>query len=390
MFGRILPSRESEFSVPTGRFVGVLSDPMDQGPDAANSFVTMELLIGIVGLTLAVSFFCSICEAALYAVSHAHIEKLASSGHRAGLRLQRLRRDVDQPIAAILTLNTVANTVGATLAGSLAAALFDSLGVGIFSALFTLGILYISEIIPKTLGVIYADRLAPRLAGPIEILIVVLWPFVQSCRFLTRLFPRAPGTAGASEEDLLALARLGLRVGAIRPDEARWMQNALNLDRFKVGDILTPRTVVFSVPKEMTIADAAQAAIGWRQSRVPVTDEGDLDEIAGVVLRTEILDAAAAGRGAQTLAQVMRPPIFVPEAMKVSDLLTKFLREKQHLFIVADEYGGTAGIVTLEDSVETLLGAEIIDESDRDADLQHLARKQASERLHLNESKRDK
>ena len=309
------------------------------------------------------------------------VERLAESGSALGKRLQRLRRHIDRPIAAILTLNTISHTVGATMAGSVAASIFDSLGVGLFSAVFTLSILYISEIIPKTVGVLYADAIAPVVSVPIEWTIWILWPLVWACHLVTRLLPHNSDDASTSEDNLLALARRGVRTGSLRPDEARWMQNALNLDTLKVADILTPRTVVFSMPKDATLAEISTHAAGWPHSRVPVTDSGDLDKIAGVVLRREIYEAVVAGKADCALSDIMRPPTFVPEAMRVGDLLTKFLRERRHLFIVADEYGGTAGIVTLEDAIESLLGAEIVDEFDHHTDLQDLARHKATQRL---------
>lgn len=159
------------------------------------------------------------------------------------------------------------------------------------------------------------------------------------------------------------------------------MQNALNLDQLKVADILTPRTVVFSLRRDTALSEISQNAAGWPHSRVPVTEDGELDHICGVVLRREAYEAVVAGGAEQTLGDIMRPPTFVPEAMKVSDLLAEFLRRRRHLFVVADEYGGTAGVVTLEDAIEALLGSEIVDEFDRETDLQRLARDRAATKL---------
>ena len=341
----------------------------------------MATLLAIVFVTLAVSFFCSICEAAFYTVSRGRVEQLAQSGSAGGERLRKLRQNIDRPIAAILTLNTISNTVGATLAGFVAAELFGSLGMGVFSTLFTLGILYISEIIPKTIGVLYADVLGPILALPIHWMISGLWPLVWVCQKITKLFPRSAESAEASEEHLLALARLGLRTGSLRPDEARWMQNALKLDTLKVADILTPRTVVSSIEKDTALPEASQIAARWPHSRVPITDGADLDNIVGVVMRRDVHEAVVSGESDRKLTDIMRKPIFVPEVMTVSNLLGKFLAERQHLFVVADEYGGTAGVVTLEDAIEALLGTEIVDESDRDSDLQRVARRKAAQKL---------
>lgn len=360
-----------------GCSVGMIATASGAEPDGGFS-----VLIAIVLCTLFVSFICSICEASFYAVSQARVEQLAESGTARGRRLQRLRQDVSRPIAAILTLNTISNTVGATLAGGVAAALFDSIGLGIFSALFTLGILYLSEIIPKTVGVLYADVLAPYLVVVVQGMIWVFWPLVWICQRVTRLLSRGPSELGKmSEEDLLVMARLGQRAGSLRADEARWVQNALKLDRLKVSDILTPRTVVVSMPKDTRIAEAFRMVKGWRFSRVPVTEKGGLDRITGVILRRDLHDAVVAEKGDLAVSEIMRSPTFVPEAMTVSDVLAKFLRDRQHLFIVADEYGGTEGVITLEDALESLLGTEIMDEFDDEADLRRVARRKAAEKF---------
>ena len=342
----------------------------------------MATLAVIVALTLCTSSFCSLCEAALYSVSRVQVERLAESGSAQGRRLRALRQEISRPIAAILTLNTISNTVGATLAGMVAGEVFDSVGLGVFGAAFTLGILYISEIIPKTVGVLYADTLAPRLAGVIQGTIWVLWPLVWVSQKVSALFPKSSGSGSeASEEDILVLARLGLRAGALRPDEARWMENALKLDRLKVSDILTPRTVVLSLPRDTRLSEALRIVSGWPFSRVPVTDGPELDRVVGIAMRQDVYERLIAGKGDETIGGLMRAPTFVPETMRVSDLLEKFLRVREHLFLVADEYGGVTGVVALEDAIEALLGSEIIDETDRHVDMQRVARRNAAEKL---------
>ncbi len=362
-----------EFSIlgDTGNIVG----------DAASTGSMLYLVIVVIG-TIGASFYCSVCEAALYAVSPARVEQLFESGTSAGKRLQRLRSNIDKPIAAILALNTIAHTAGAAVSGMLAADVFDSIGVGVFSVILTLAILFLSEIIPKTLGVFHADKLAPLLCGSIELVIHLLWPLVKASQSLTKLLSGDAATLGSvTEDEILAMSRLGHRHGSLSDEEARWMQNALKLDRVKVADILTPRTVIQSLPKDTSVADAAETALSWPHKRLPLTVGADLDEIVGIAIREDILHAASAGESDMTLEKLKRPASFVPNTMKVSDLLNQALRERRHLFIVVDEYGGTAGVVTLEDAIETLLGAEIVDESDAAADLRRLARQQAAEKM---------
>ncbi len=359
----------------------VLGDVAGSGGGAESSGAVVWLIVVVVA-TIGISFFCSICEAALYAVSSARVEQLSQSNSISGLRLQRLRQKIDRPIAAILALNTIAHTAGATLSGMLAARVFDSIGVGVFSAFLTLAILFVSEIIPKTIGVLHADQIAPPLSGPIELAIRLLGPLVSACQFVTRWISGSSSAIGeVTEEELLALSRLSHRSGTLTADEARWMQNALKLDRINVDDILTPRTVIQSMPGDATVGEASRTALSWPYKRIPLTIGSDLDEIIGIVIREDILHAAAAGENDKPLEQLKRPASFVPQTMKVSDLLSSALRERTHLFIVVDEYGGTAGVVTLEDAIETLLGSEIVDESDAATDLRHLARQQAVEKL---------
>ncbi len=352
------------------------------------------LLSVIVGMTLGISFFCSLCEASLYAVSNARVMQLAHGGSHRGRRLKMLRDDIEKPIAAILALNTIANTAGATLAGSYAASMFDSWGVGIFSGLFTLGILYMSEIIPKTMGVLYADSIAPYLATPILWTIRGLFPLVWVCQMVAKLFPKGKEQYGhTSEADLLTLAQHGARAGSLRADEARWMQNALKLDELKVSNVLTPRTVVFSVPREMTIVEAGKEVSDWPHSRVPVTEGGDLDKVCGIVLQRDVYNAVVNGKTKGTLETLMRDVIIVPEGMRLGDMLARALKERMHLFVVGDEYGGTVGVVSLEDAIESLLGTEIVDEFDRDTDLQQVAKRLADERLrtpHANAAEQDR
>jgi magnesium and cobalt exporter, CNNM family len=341
----------------------------------------MTMLMVTATATLTISFFCSICEAALFAVDDLWVDHLVEQNSTGGHRLHRLRDDIDLPIAAILTLNTISHTVGATLAGSLAALHFDSIGVGIFSVGFTLSILYISEIIPKTLGVLYAEKLAPILATPIDWMITILWPLVWTCKIITGLFPRPSGLESLSEDHLLSMAKRGLSDGTLRPDEARWLQNALELDRIKVVDVITPRTVIFSLPHDMTIGEACHESPHWSHTRVPLTEQGDLDKITGFVMRHEAFEAVVAGKGNQPLSTISRDITVVPATVSVSDVLTRFLRERQHMFIVADEFGGTEGVVTLEDALEALLGSDIVDETDRDANLQRVARFRAKQKF---------
>jgi CBS domain containing-hemolysin-like protein len=331
--------------------------------------VTVIFVVGVSGL-------CSMAEAALYAVPLSHIERLRQQGSAAGETLARLRAHIDQPIATILTLNTVANTAGAAVAGSLAVGVWGESWVWAFSAGFTVLILLVAEIIPKTVGVTHCRAVAPALAPAVATLTAALRPLTWMMEWLVRwLKPEALSHPLATEEDLLAVIRLSRQAGVIRPHEELSLQNILALDRKTVGDIMTPRMVIFSLPADLTVEEAWRKGAPWPHSRVPVYAQDDPEDIVGLVYRREILQALAEDRHSVPLTELLRPVEFVPEGMRLDRLLVRFLERRIHLFVVVDEYGGVAGVVSLEDVLEEILGKEIVDETDQVADMQELARR---------------
>ncbi len=338
-------------------------------------------IAAIVIVTLFVSFFCSIAEAALYAIPPARVESLRKAGSRGGKLLARLRENVDEPISAILTLNTIANTIGSTFAGALVKQVSGNLALGIFSACFTLVILFIAEVIPKTLGVAYSRRLAPLLSFPIRIFIIVLWPLVKMTRLVTRFIrPRSIRDAH-TEEDLLSAARLSYKYGKIMTDELMWLDNILHLNDITAKDVMTPRSVISFVDKDLVLKEIKNNFNSLNHSRIPVVSGGNLDNAVGVVLRRIIMEEIILGRLDKKIEDLMRPAHFVPESMRGNQLLNEFIMRREHLFIVVDEHGGTEGVVALEDVIEAMLGREIVDEFDRYADMQELARQKAAIRI---------
>jgi len=340
----------------------------------ADHTVMLELAV-VVGLVVLTSGVCSLFEAVLYSAPLAEIDTLERAGRPSGAILRRLRSHVDRPIAAILSLNTVANTGGAALAGAIAARVLDSVPIGYFSAAFTLAILLFSEIIPKTAGVVYARRLAGPVARPIEILVLVFTPVIWLSRGVTRLVASGHQAERVSDEDLLLMVRQGLRSGALKPHEADVISNVLALEGKTASQVMTPRTVVFTLPTSTSLADAAANDQLLQHSRVPVYDD-DPDDVVGIIHRRDILQAAAKDEFDTTLDQLMRPVHFVVEGAKLDQLLRAFLEQRQHLMVVTDEFGTVSGIVTLEDVLEEILGREIVDEFDEVADLRAFARQQ--------------
>ena len=337
-------------------------------------FVVMLLMI-------AVSFFCSLSEAALYAAPITHIEALKHAGSRRGARLWTLREHVERPITAILTLNTLATTMGAALAGGLVGDLFGRVYVAPFSLALTFLLLAFAEIVPKSLGVMHSRTLALWLVWPIQAMVWALLPIVWAGELVARVVgsPRAAGNP--SEEEIIALARLGARGGTILPQEEHWVRNVLRLNNVTAGEIMTPRPVLFTLLGDRTVGDVVAKLPALHFSRIPVvTDEGP-DHITGIVMRRRIVNAFLEGRRDVTVADLQQPALFVPTTMRGHQLLNLFIERKSHIAVVVDEYGGTMGAVTLEDVIEAMLGEEIVGELDPHPDLRQYAREQAAEKL---------
>lgn len=335
----------------------------------------------VAGLTLSASFLCSLLEAALYTITPSRIEVLRAGGSKSAARLARMRDKVEEPIAAILTVNTIAHTAGAALCGSMVGALYGNSAVGVFVALFTLLVLALTEIVPKSLGVRYATRLGPLIVWPIQLMIWSVWPVVLVCKAVMHRLTGSGHDGAPSEEEVVVFADLAARGGLVRREERRWVENALRLDQLTAGDLRTPRTVVESLPADTRIAELASHPERFVHSRIPVTEGEDVDQVIGLVHRREVFDAALALPDRElALRDLLHTIRFVPESMPAHRLLRFFLAKRMHMAAVVDEYGGFEGVVTLEDVLERLLGSEIVDEHDEVADLQALALRRSEER----------
>jgi CBS domain containing-hemolysin-like protein len=332
----------------------------------------MIALLIVVGTIVVASATCSLFEAVLYSVPRSRIESLVQAGRPSGRLLNDMRRHVDRPIAAILSLNTIANTGGGALAGALAASALGGANVLSFSVAFTLVILVFAEVLPKTIGVVYSHLLAPYIARPLQLLVVLFRPVVAVAQLATKLIPTGHHDRPVSDEDVLAMVGTGLRAGSFTPDEAEVIKNVLALENRTASDIMTPRPVVFALGSLVTVRDAFTEELR-RHSRVPVYDGDNPEDLVGVVHRVDILTAMADDRFASTVEELMRPIHFVVETATLDKLLRRFLEQRQHLVAVIDEFGTFAGIVTLEDVLEDLIGAEIVDETDQVSDLRAFA-----------------
>ncbi len=337
----------------------------------------MLTLVLAVAAALIISAICSLTETMLYSVSWAHIEELRKKGKLSGELLFQMRSQVEKPIAAVLTLNTVANTAGSAVAGAAFSTVFDSVYMGVFAAIFTCLILIFGEIIPKTLGVIYANPVSTVLARPLFGITKILTPIIWLSSMITRLFAPSTGGPQMSEDDIRAVTSLSRKAGVIKPYAENTIRNVLSLERKRAWDIMTPRTVVFSLPAELTMEEACKEPNIWHFSRIPIYLENN-EDIVGIVERRTLAKRIADGEkcdGKQcSLGDIMLPVHFVQESQTLDTLLQAFLNSRTHLFVVLDEYGGLAGVVSLEDVLEEILGREIVDESDAVADLQELAK----------------
>lgn len=330
-------------------------------------------------LALGVSFLCSLLEAGLLSVSRSHVEVMVRDRKPGGKTLQRMKNQIDRPLAAILTLNTIAHTVGAAGVGAEVLVIFGSAWVGAASAVVTVLILVLSEIIPKTIGAAHAKPLAPFTALTVQWLIWLTWPIVRALEAISNRLGRRRGTI-VTRDEVIALTQLGTRVGALDYDESRIIENLFQLREVRVKDIMTPRTVAFMLPASANAADVLKEHPDLPFSRIPIYAASP-DEITGIVLRQDVLRAALEDdAGRRSLASLAQPMHVIPELASVGSALQQFIVRKEHLFIVVDEFGGTAGLVTLEDAIETLLGVEIVDETDSVEDMRRLASRLARRR----------
>lgn len=337
----------------------------------------MGLLLLYVGIAHAISFLCSILEAALLSTTTTYVRALAAERPALAARVKALKDDVDRPLAAILTLNTFAHTIGAAGAGAQAAIVFGSAYVGAFSVVLTVTILFLTEIIPKTLGATYWRGLLPFTARVLPPMIAVLYPLVVLSRWLSGRLQRGEKHGEVSRDELVAMADLGAEAGVIEDRERRILEHLFRFRTLRARDVMTPRTVLVAYPQTQTVGESVASGLPF--SRLPVY-AADRDHVTGYVLEDEILEAHAAGRSADTLEALRRDVLTVPESLALPDLFDNLLARREHLALVIDEYGGTAGIVTMEDIVETLLGLEILDEGDRATDMQALARQRWARR----------
>lgn len=333
----------------------------------------MALLFIYIFIALGFSFICSVAEAVILSVSSAYISVSEKQGKPSGRILRNLSDDINKPLAAILTLNTVAHTMGAAGAGAQAAVVFGDAYLGLASAILTLLILVFSEIIPKTLGATYWRQLAPITAYFLKYLIVILYPFVVLSHKLTKGFKEDSPLKGLNRGELMAMAELSKQEGQIDVEEAHILQSLLQIEQLKVKDAMTHRTVVFSLPEDLTVEVFFHKYNDATFSRIPVYEGDEAEKVSGFVMKTDLLLAHARGNGNKKLVEYKKEMITLLSSMPLQSTFKHFLESRVHILLAVDEYGGLEGILTLEDLMESILGMEIVDEKDKNVSMKKLA-----------------
>ena len=339
----------------------------------------MTALIIYLSIALGVSFLCSIAEAVLLSVTTAYIRVLEEQGKAAASLLQRFKSDIDAPLSAILSLNTIAHTVGAAGVGAQAAVVFGDGWLGVTSAVLTFLILVFSEIIPKTLGSTYGRQLSPAVAYFLKYLVISLYPLVMMSRLLTRRVSAEDSIDGFRRDEFAAMATLGHQEGQLDEHEAEMLQNLFRLSDTKVKDVMTPTTVIFSLPADSTVESFFNEHSDTPFSRIPIYDDSS-DDIEGFVLQSDLLVAQAKGETTMPLKKYIREMPVSLDFCTLLSALKLLMGQSAHLMMIVDEYGSLRGLLSLEDIFETLMGMEIMDESDTVEDMRLLARQQWQKR----------
>lgn len=325
-------------------------------------------------VSIALSALCSMLEATLLSTPLSYITGLEEQGRNGAARLKRLKQNPDRPISAILCLNTIANTVGASIVGSLVYEVYGDALVGVFSTIFTFAILILSEIIPKTIGTSYWRSLALPASVIINSMIFITFPLVWILERMQKLISSRSNQVSVSREDISAMVSVATEEEVIETEEKKMIQNLLKLDEVTAHEIMTPSVVVEMVPGSMSIKEFYDS--DNTHSRILVYDEDNDEYVVGYVLRSEVLEKMAEDNFNTPLNDIIRPILTFAEEDSVADIWEKLLEKKEHISAILDEYGSLRGIVTMEDVIETMLGQEIVDEKDEVVDMQEYAKDQ--------------
>jgi len=354
----------------------------------------MTLLITFFLVAIMFSFLCSMWEAVLLSITPSYARIQMKQGSTIGKHLHEFKENIDRPLAAILTLNTIAHTVGAIGVGSQANAIWAETNpfvtTIIVPVLMTLGILILSEIIPKTLGANYWKELAPFTVASLNFIMLLLAPLIWMTQLITKTLKKDKDKSVLSRSDFVLMAEIGEEEGVFQESESTIIKNLLHIHSIESRSIMTPRTVVKAAAEGMSIQAFYDANRKLQFSRVPTYQDDSKDRVTGFILKDELLASLIEGEGDKPLSSLRRDIMVINEDMPINQLYDQLLEKREHIALVVDEFGGMAGIVSMEDVIETLLGLEIVDELDKTVDMQTLARENWEKRaktMGLDESK---
>ncbi len=338
----------------------------------------LTAFIAAIAFTIGASFFCSLLEAFILSTTVAEIEALKKSKPKKGLILEQLHTDLPNTIASILTLNTIANSAGATVVGGLASSIWfgKSIALWIVSTGLVVSILIFSEIIPKNLGVVYRVPLQPWVVGPLSLLKKILTPIVYLTNLSVKLVikeSKEDQDGSSNEDEIILLAEKGAKEGKITSSESDMVTNALKIDDLMVSEIMTPRVVVTALEKNLTVEEVFKDTPNIPFARIPVYEE-DIDHVVGLIRRRDLLKQKAEDQDKLEISEFMDEVHFIPETVTVHSALQTILKTHQQLLVVVDEFGSMAGVVTMEDIMEYILGREIFEKDDVAIDMRELAR----------------
>jgi CBS domain containing-hemolysin-like protein len=344
----------------------------------------LTLLIVFFLIAIFFSFLCSMWEAVLLSITPSYARIQMQEGSSIGRHLQEFKENIDRPLAAILTLNTIAHTVGAIGVGSQATAIWAEtnpiITTVVVPVLMTLGILILSEIIPKTLGANYWKELAPFTVASLNFIMWILAPLIWMTQLMTKALKKEKDKSVLSRSDFMVMTEIGEQEGVFHSNESTIIKNLLRFHTIDTKSIMTPRTVVKAGAEELTLQEFHDANPHLRFSRIPTFHQDEKDRVTGYFLKDALLASLLAGKGNEPLSNLRRDIMMVNETFPITELYNRMLEKREHIALVIDEFGGMAGIVTMEDVIETLLGLEIVDESDNTEDMQKLAREKWKKR----------
>ncbi len=334
----------------------------------------VTLLITVIVLSLGISFLCSLMEAALLTAPLSYAQSMADQGKRMGKLLLNFKRDVSSPISAILILNTISHTVGAAVSGALVDKIYGEQMLLWFSLIFTLLILYFSEIIPKQLGAVFYRSASLLISQPLAWMIRMFYPMIVTTNWVSNLIKNVSNDASVSVQEILSLAKIGGREGVLDTLESSVIRNIILLDRVSVSKVLTPRPVVFVLSEDTCLKDIKDSVLEWNQTRIPLHEKENPDVVKGYIHQRDVFRSMLQGEEELRVSELMRPIKIVPETTSLDKLFVTMIETRDPIYAVVDEYGVFKGLVTMEDIIEEIVGKEIVDEYDIVSDLQAYAK----------------